>query len=114
MRHTPEKWKDDYERDGYLVVEDCLDAQILQELRTGLDEIAQDLGSLPPLLRHHVHLEKEYLQARPGSNDVPEEKLGQAIKVIMELPLFDRVFAELICYAPVLDLVQTIFGSTEF
>jgi hypothetical protein len=97
MRHEPEKWRSDYERDGHLVVEDCLDSGLLGKLRNGMDRIARGLDDLPPLLRRHVHLEKDYRAAQPGLSELPEKKLGQAIKVIMELPLFDRVFADLIC-----------------
>ena len=29
MKHEPQRWVSDYERDGYVVVENCLDPQTL-------------------------------------------------------------------------------------
>jgi len=114
MKHDPQKWKFDYERDGYLVVPDCLDAKTLQALRAGIEKISLGLDKLPAHLRSHVHLEKDFLKSQPDRQDLPPERLGQAIKLIMELPLFSPEFAELICYEPLLDVLETLFDSTEF
>src|SRR5688572_14143504 len=114
MKHEPAEWKSDYERDGYLVVPDCLDPITLAALRAGLEKIALGLDKLPPHLRGNVHLEKDFLKIQPDRQDLPPEKLGQAIKLIMELPLFAPEFAELICFEPLLDVLEALFGSTEF
>src|SRR5438876_3324903 len=114
MKHDPRKWKSDYDRDGYVVIPDCLDPQTLARLRDGLDRIAARYSQLPPNLRHHVQLESDFLKFQPNMNDIPADKLGSAIKLIMELPMFDPVFAELILYQPLLDVLETLFQTSEF
>ena len=114
MKHQPDKWTSDYERDGFLVVEDCVNPGLLQELRTGIQKIYESVDKLPPYLRQHIALETDFLKAQPKHNDLPAEKLGKAIKLIMELPAFDPLFAELICHEPLLDVLEALFGSTEF
>jgi ectoine hydroxylase-related dioxygenase (phytanoyl-CoA dioxygenase family) len=114
MKNEPEKWKADYDRDGYLVVEDCVDPATLQKLRTATEKITSNIDALPPGLRRHVHLETDFLKYQPERQDLTADQLGQAVKLIMELPAFDPVFAELICYAPLLDILQAVFGTTEF
>ncbi|MET9018519.1 phytanoyl-CoA dioxygenase family protein [Actinopolymorpha sp. NPDC004070] len=113
MRSEPERWRTDYARDGYLVVEDCLDKETLTALRTAVGRIVDDPDSLPPHLRAHVQLEREY--ARPdGDEDRDVTRLGRAVRLVMELPVFEPVFAELIRYDPLLDVLQALFGSREF
>lgn len=114
MTSQQHHWKADYDRDGYLVVENCLAPDILARLREGVDRIADQLDSLPANLRSHVHLEKDFLETQPSGNDKREQEVGKAIKLIMELPKFDPVFAELICFQPLLDVLTTLFGTTEF
>jgi ectoine hydroxylase-related dioxygenase (phytanoyl-CoA dioxygenase family) len=114
MKHEPDRWKADYERDGYLVVEDCLDASTLALLREKTDDIQKNIDALPPGLRRHISLETDFAKTQPDKNDLPPDKLGKAIKLVMELPAFDRAFSDLIMYQPLLDVLETIFGSTEF
>lgn len=116
MIHDKKKWKDDYERTGYLVVEDVLDGETLTALRSRLDEIARDPDGLPPGLRRHVQLERDYLQntSQQRYNELGVDGVGNAIRNIMELPLFAPEFTELICHEPLLDILETVFESTEF
>jgi hypothetical protein len=65
MVKEAEQWKADYEHGGYLVVEDVIDAATLAALKARLDDIAQDPESLPPRLRRHVQLERDYLASGP-------------------------------------------------
>ncbi len=116
MHHAPAKWKADYERDGYLVVEDVLDAATLASLRDAIDEITRDPDALPAHLRRWVELEREYLgnasQAR--YNELGVDAVGAAVRNIMELPLFSPALAELICHEPLLDVLEALFGTPEF
>jgi ectoine hydroxylase-related dioxygenase (phytanoyl-CoA dioxygenase family) len=50
MPHPPESWKADYERDGYLVVEELVDAEALGRLRDAVERITRDPDALPPNL----------------------------------------------------------------
>ncbi len=112
MRHQPDVWKADYARDGYLVVEDCLDDKTLAALREAVGRIIDDPEGLPPHLRNHVQLERDY--SRDGGGRPDAGQLGNAVRLIMELPLFDPVFARLICYEPLLDVLEALFDSPEF
>lgn len=112
MKHQPDVWKTSYERDGYLVVEDCLDDKTLAALREGIERITADPEGVPPHLRSHVQLERDY--ARAGGERPDADRVGKAVRLIMELPLFDPVFARLICYEPLLDVLETLFESKEF
>jgi ectoine hydroxylase-related dioxygenase (phytanoyl-CoA dioxygenase family) len=114
MKHDPQRWKTDYEANGYLVVEDLLDAATLSALRQGIEKITGDPDAMPDHLRRHIDFERNYVQKKPQYNELSSEQVGNAVRNIMELPLFDPVFAELICYEPLLDVLETLFGSSEF
>jgi hypothetical protein len=85
-------------------------------LKKRLDEIAKDPESLPPHLRRHLQLERDYLAGggRDVYNELGVDGVGNAIRNIMELPLFAPEFAELICHDRLLDILEAVFESTEF
>jgi ectoine hydroxylase-related dioxygenase (phytanoyl-CoA dioxygenase family) len=114
MLHAPQKWQTDYDRDGYLVVEDAIDPALLAKLRAGIEKITADPDSYPPNLKRHFDFERNFVARRPGINELSAEQVGNALRNIMELPLFDPIFAELICYKPVLDVLAALFRTTEF
>jgi ectoine hydroxylase-related dioxygenase (phytanoyl-CoA dioxygenase family) len=114
MKRQPEVWKAEYERDGFLVVEDCLDTATLAALREGVDRILLDPDGLPPRLRTHVQLERDHVGRHTNGNRPTAEEMGNAVRLVMELPLFDPRFARLICYPPLLDVLEVLFGSPEF
>ncbi|HLQ81890.1 MAG TPA: phytanoyl-CoA dioxygenase family protein [Bacillota bacterium] len=108
QRRRSARWREDYLRDGFLVVEGVLDAAELATLGAALERIEQRVAeeSLPPRLRQYVTLERD--QDHAGSADTDK------ISNIMELPLFDPVFRDLIINASVLDILEALFGSSEF
>ncbi len=114
MKYEPQRWKTDYERDGFVVVPECLDPQSLDRLRTAMDQVISGYNQLPPRLRVHIQFETDFLKFQPQTNDLSPEQIGNAVKLVMELPMFDRVFAELICHEPLLDVLETLFGTPEF
>ena len=114
MRHDPEAWVQRYDRDGYLVVEDCLDGATLTQLRERLDPILDRPDDVAPGLRRHIQTEREYLATRAGPQHAGADLTGDAVRLVMELPLFDPTFAQLIRYEPLLDVLQVLFDSTEF
>jgi ectoine hydroxylase-related dioxygenase (phytanoyl-CoA dioxygenase family) len=114
MKHDPQSWKADYERDGYVVVPDAVDPRTLSQLRAAVEKITNDPDAMPSHLLRHLHFERNYVRQRPGMNDLTSEQVGNAVRNIMELPLFAPEFAELIVYPPVLDVLEALFGTSEF
>jgi len=110
----PTRWKIDYDRDGYVVVEDCLDRGTLAALRLAIERVTASPDDLPDHLKRWIDFERNYVQRRPEYNEFKSDQVGNAIRNIMELPIFDPVFAELIAYEPVLDVLEALFGDTEF
>jgi len=107
----PEKWTEQYDRDGYVVVENALDSDTLRTLRAGIDRIEEGVAykTHSPILRRFISLERDRTRGcRIGEID------SDTISNIMELPLFGREFADLIAYPRVLDILEVLFGTTEF
>jgi ectoine hydroxylase-related dioxygenase (phytanoyl-CoA dioxygenase family) len=107
----PDEWRQRYAEDGYLVVENVVDAGLLGSMREALEriELAVAENTLPPRLRGMISLESDRTRGLRG--DAVE---SNAISNIMELPLFDPIFRDLIVYPRALDVLEALFESTEF
>lgn len=114
MRYDPDRWIADYQRDGYLVVEDCVDPDTLRTLQEKVGRILDNPESLPDHLRQHVQFERAYLDGFRRTGDPRPDDVGNAVRLVMELPLFDPFLSRFIAYDPILDVLQALFGSTEF
>lgn len=114
MKQEPDQWKAQYEQTGYLVVEDVLDAPMLQTLRGEMEKITANPGSFPAHLQQWVDYERNYVKHRPQQSELTSDQVGDAIRNIMELPRFSPAFAQLIPHPPLLDILEALFGSTEF
>lgn len=107
-RPAPNTWRRHYQDEGYVVVEDVVDADILRSMSDALDRIEREVaaGKLAPHLRRWVTLEREQNhRARAETSTISN---------IMELPLFDPTFRDLIVHPRVLDILQALFESCEF
>lgn len=105
------EWQAGFERDGYLLVEGVVAPELLGQLRAAADRVEREYeaGTLPAHLRRWVSTDRSRTRhSRIGEVD------SDAISNIMELPLFDPVFRDLIVYDPVLDILQALFGTSEF
>lgn len=114
MKHDPQQWLADYRRDGYVIVKDCFDLQTLDRLRRGVEKITADPDAFPPKLRQHLDFERDFIRSHPQHNERTATQVGNALRNIMELPLFDPAFVDLIVYPPLLDVLECLFGTTEF
>jgi len=116
MKYEPEKWKSAYQNDGFVIVQDLLDPSTLSALVEGMDKVTGNPRNLPPHLNEKIFLERDHvknnLQWYTGS--LTPEECGDSIRQIADLALFDPVFAGLICYPPLLDVLEVLFESTEF
>ena len=79
-----------FDRDGYLVVPDLLDPAALAALRGGIEKITAAPDALPEHLRRHISTERDRLKLQPQYNDLSAEQVGKAVKLVMELPVFDE------------------------
>lgn len=108
---TPDQWRKDYAETGYLVVENAIDPQTLQEMADALERIEREFkeDTLSPYLKRYISTDRDRVRGH---------KLNAAgsdqISNIMELPIFDRVFRDIIIYPRVLDVLEAIFESPEF
>ncbi len=107
---NPEGWRQSYEENGFLVVENVVDPDRLEHLREALERIERAVAAdtVPPHLRRWVTLERDRVDRYMS----PVE--SQTISNIMEVPLFDPVFRDLIIYPRVLDILEALFETTEF
>lgn len=107
----PEKWRSDYDETGYLVVENAVEPALLEEMRAAIDRIEKSFydNTLSQGLRRFVSTERDRTKhQRIGEVD------SDTIHNIMEVPLFDPVFKNLIVYPRVLDILEALFGTSEF
>jgi ectoine hydroxylase-related dioxygenase (phytanoyl-CoA dioxygenase family) len=116
MRPAPEEWQSAYRDDGFLIVQDLLDSALVSTLRDGLDKITGGHASLPPRLREKIFLERDHVRNNPQwyTGTLAPEDCGGAVRQVADLGLFACAFAELICYPPLLDVLETLFASPEF
>jgi hypothetical protein len=116
MRRAPEEWKRDYLEGGFVVVPQLLDPATLSTLRDRLEGVTVSLDALPPELRGKVFLERDHVKNNPQWYEgvLTPGECGDSVRQIEDLPLFDAAFAELICYPPLLDVLEALFESTEF
>ena len=105
------RWRRDYTENGYLVVPDALEPELTARLRDVMDRIEREFAAetLPDALRRNVHTERSRTRTqRTGQVD------SDVISNVMELPLFDPVFKNLIVHDRVLDILQALFETPEF
>ena len=116
MKYEPEAWRKAYQDNGFVVVQDFLDPTTCFRMRDKLTAIIENLECLPPSLKEKIFLERDHVKNNPQwyAGILTSEECGLAVRQIKDLALFDASFAELICYPPMLDVLETLFESSEF
>ena len=116
MEHEQEAWRKCYREDGFVVVRNLLDPETLSTALGELEKISGDLTTLPPHLRDKVFLERQHVQNNPHwyAGVLTPEECGDHVRQIDDLALFSPTFARLICYPPLLDVLEVLFESSEF
>ncbi len=107
----PESWRRSYTETGYLVVENAIEDELLKPMQQAMERVEREVteNTLSPQLRRWVSTERDRTQTQRIG-----EVESDAISVIMELPLFDPIFTDLIMYPRVLDVLEALFETTEF
>jgi ectoine hydroxylase-related dioxygenase (phytanoyl-CoA dioxygenase family) len=116
MEHAPQHWRRAYQDDGFVIVQDLLDSALVSKLRDGMDQITGGLDRLPPRLKEKIFLERDHVRNNPQwyTGILAPEDCGGAVRQLADLALFAPAFAELICYPPLVEILETLFGSLEF
>jgi ectoine hydroxylase-related dioxygenase (phytanoyl-CoA dioxygenase family) len=116
MKHEPEAWLKSYRDDGFIVVEDLLEPATLWALRDGLHKIVEGVEGLPPHLSEKIFYERQHVKNHPHyyAGVLTPEDCGSSVRQIDDLALFGAEFAALICHRTLLDVMETLFGSSEF
>src|SRR5215471_17427843 len=116
MKNEPEAWRKTYQENGFVVVEDLLDTATFSRIRNELTRIIESPGSLPPSLKEKIFFERDHVKNNPQyyAGVLTPEECGLAVRQITDLALFDDSFKDLICYTPMLDVLETLFESPEF
>jgi ectoine hydroxylase-related dioxygenase (phytanoyl-CoA dioxygenase family) len=116
MKHAPEEWRREFHDDGFVIVQDLFDSALLSRLREGMDQITGGVESLRPHRKEKIFLERDHVRNNPQwySGILAPEDCGGAVRQIADLGLFAPLFAELIAYPPLLDVLETLFGSPDF
>jgi Phytanoyl-CoA dioxygenase (PhyH) len=115
MQSQPEDWRTAYQNDGFVVVPDLLDPHTLLQLREGLEQIACHPEQVPAHLRAHLFFERDHVRNHPHwYPDLTPDQCGNSVRQVAELALFDPRFADVICYPPLLEVLECLFASPEF
>jgi ectoine hydroxylase-related dioxygenase (phytanoyl-CoA dioxygenase family) len=116
MKHVPQEWRRAFHDDGFVIIPDLLDPALASRLREGMDQITGGVESLRPHRREKIFLERDHVRNNPQwyQGLLTPEECGRAVRQIADLGLFAPLFAELIAYPPLLDVLETLFGSPEF
>lgn len=116
MKNDYDVLKKEFDENGFVIVENLLDAATLETLRASLEKITGDVNSVSPQLAGKLFFEREHIKNNPQYYEgvLTAEECGDAVRQIDDLPLFDSTFADLICYPPLLGALEILFESPEF
>jgi ectoine hydroxylase-related dioxygenase (phytanoyl-CoA dioxygenase family) len=116
MKNEFDRLKRDFDENGFVIVENLLDAATLENLRGGLEKITSGANSLSPELAGKLFFEREHTKNNPQWYEgvLTAEECGDSVRQIEDLPLFDSAFADLICYPQLLDVLEVLFANSEF
>lgn len=114
MQYDPATWRAAYHADGFVIVPDLIDPATLNALRAAMDKITSAPETVAPALADKLFYERQHVQNNKHLTDITPADCGNAVRQIADLSLFAPVFADLICYAPLLDVLEALFASSEF
>jgi hypothetical protein len=116
MQHTPETWQRSFHDNGFVIVPNLLEPALVSRLRDSMDQITGGVASLRPHLLEKIFLERDHVRNNPHwyCGLLAPDDCGSAVRQIADLGLFAPLFAELIAYPPLLDVLETLFASPEF
>jgi len=106
--------RQDFIRDGYLIVESLVPSRTLKILKTEIDNIVANPAKIPSHLLNNITFEKDLLKRQPERSELTLNDVGEKIYLIGDLLPFSDTFVSLIYYNPLLDLIETLLDTSEF
>lgn len=116
MKYEFAALKKDFDENGFVIVPDVLDGETISILRESMKKITREFDSLAPALAGKIFFERQHVKNNPQWYEgvITAEACGDAVRQISDLVLFDAAFADLICHARLLDVLEILFASKEF
>lgn len=116
MKYEPELWRTAWQQDGWVIVPDVLDENLLTALRVALERITNAPADVPPPLRDKLFLEREHVRNNPQwyAGQLTPDECGDAVRQIAELERFDPVFTRLPACAPLRKVLSVLFDGASF
>jgi Phytanoyl-CoA dioxygenase (PhyH) len=115
MKYEPLIWRNALQDVGYLVIPDLIEPNMLSLLSETMERITRDPDTLPPHLKREILLEADFVKSNPQwFPDLTPEQCGKAVRQVGNLLVFDPLFVKLLCYPPLLDVLEALFESPEF
>jgi ectoine hydroxylase-related dioxygenase (phytanoyl-CoA dioxygenase family) len=116
MKSEFDALKTDFNENGFVIVENLLDTATLENLRSRLENITNDVSSVKPELSGRLFFEREHVKNNPQYYEgiMTPEDCGDSVRQIDDLPLFDTAFADLILNPYLLDVIEALFENAEF
>lgn len=112
MHKTTHQLRTQLQTDGYLVVKNILSEQTFKILYHEIENITS--SPIPDHLLNNITFEKDLLKRQSNRSELTPEDVGDAIYLIGDVLPFSDIFISLINHAPILNLLENLFGSTEF
>src|SRR5262245_2206897 len=102
MNYGPERWRQSFQENGFIVVRDLLDSSGLSTLSRRIEEITGNPEKLPAHLQEKIFLEREHVRNNPQWYEgvITPQDCGAAVRQIADLQLFDSAFSKLLEYEP--------------
>src|SRR6516165_375604 len=108
MQQIPQAWRKAFHDDGFVIVQDLLEPALVSRFHENMDRITGDVASLRPHLQEKIFLERDHVRNNPQwyRGILAPEDCGSAVRQIADLGLFAPLFAEIIAYRPLLDVLE--------
>lgn len=108
--------KNDFQENGFVIIENLLDEATLEKLRLSLGKITNAPNAVSTELAGKLFFERQHVKNNPQwyENILTLDECGESVRQIADLPLFDAAFADLICYPPMLNVLESLFESPEY
>lgn len=108
MNSSAMKWREVFQRDGFVIVENVVSPDLLKRLRNCLSGIQRGHAKLEPPFKSRTYF------TNPGSTSTDKTPPRQQVRLISDVTIFGWPFKELICVPSLLEVLESLLGTPEF